>query len=253
MAKATVKKRWFKILAPKVYGEKVVGETTAIEPKAVVGKTMKVNASTLAYDMRKQSTELNLLIEGVEGDKAKTSIIGFKVLPTSIKRIVRKGRTRLDITLKVLTKGEKVVTFKLLVITQHTIKGSVALALRREIKRFIIKKASILPYQALAESVINDALKRELKSRLRKIYPVKICDIRHFRLERFMKSVELRKVKEQLARDKKLTRKPVEEGEEEKEAPKEKPAEEKKEEKAEAPKEEPKPEEKEKPEEEKKD
>ena len=39
--------------------------------------------------------------------------------------------------------------------------------------------------------------------KLNKIYPLRICDIRHFSLERFVTAVDIRKIKEELARVKK--------------------------------------------------
>ncbi len=203
MAKTTVKKRWYKLVAPKFFNEAMLGETPSIEAKAVIGKVIKVNMSTLTNDMKKQSTEVSFLVDSVEGDKARTSVIGMKLLPTSIKRMVRKGRTRLDQTVKAITKDEKVVTIKVLLITGNIVKGSVSSALQTETKRFLIKKITSTDYAGLSELVVSDKMQRELKEKLSKIYPVKMCDIKGFKLERFIKSLDVRKIKEMLAKESK--------------------------------------------------
>ena len=169
MAKA-VKKRWFRIIAPKLFNERVVGETPAFDPQTLSGKALKVNMFTLTDNMRKQHTEISLLVDNVEGDKAITRMIGYHTLPTSIKRLVRKGRTRLDQTIKAITKDEKVVTIKVLLITRNVVQGSVTRAMHTETKRFIIKSVSASNFDQLSELIIYGKLQKELKTKLNKAY-----------------------------------------------------------------------------------
>ena len=204
MARTTAKKRWFEITAPKLFREGIVGDTQALESKLLVGKTMKVNLSTLNNDMRSQNTEVTLLIDHIEGDKAKTKLIGLRTLPNSIKRIVRKGRTRMDLSIKAITKDDKVATIKILLVSRRIIKGSVSSALIVETKRFLIKRISSLDFEALFELVVFGKLYKELIQRLGKIYPLKICEIRQLKLERFLKAMDLRKVKEDVSREKRM-------------------------------------------------
>jgi len=205
MAKA-VKKRWFKIVAPKLFNNRIVGEVPVTEPDSLKGRSMKTNMFTLTDNMRKQNTEVNLLIDNVQGDQAKTSMIGYRILPTSIKRLVRKGRTRIDLTTKAITKDEKVVTIKILLITRNLVKGSVSRTMVTETKRILEKKISSSNFNELCETIVYGKIQKELKEKLAKTYPLRICDIREFKLERFLKATELRKIK---------ARKPVAEPKEE--------------------------------------
>src|SRR3989338_7932427 len=203
MAKVVGKKRWFKITAPKLFGDRMVGETPAYEPEQLMGKTMRINLFTLTDNMKRQNTEVNLLVEKVEGDSARTSIIGMMVLPTSIRRLVRKGKTRLDQAIKGITKDEKVVSVKVLLITSHIVQGQVQAALQKEAKRFLIKKIVATDFEELTRLAVERELSKKLREKLNKIYPLRICDIRHFSLERFVTAVDIRKIKEELARVKK--------------------------------------------------
>lgn len=231
MAKATAKKKWIQIIAPKIFNFTVVGDIPALDPKTIIGKIVKVNQASLLNDMRKQNTELSLIIDNIEGDKAKTKFIGLRLLPTSLKRIVRKGRTRLDQTVKGITKDEQVVTVKVILIPRNKIKGSVFTALQEETRRFVTKRISISDYSAFSEEIVTEKLKRGLKERLSKIYPLKICDIKEFKLERFIKAVQLRKIKAGLAKEK--GKKVEEEAETEESGQEAKPTEEKSSEKQE--------------------
>ncbi|MBR9699055.1 hypothetical protein GOV09_01195 [Candidatus Woesearchaeota archaeon] len=199
MAKAVAKKKWFKIVAPKLFREKVIGETTSFDPKTIMGKSMKVNMFTLTDNIKKQNTEVNLVVDNVDTDKATTSIVGLKILPTSIKRLVRKGRSRLDVIVKGITKDEKVVTVKLLLITRNVIQGGVSTALRHAARAFTHKKIASSSLAGLTEIIATTNLQKEMKGSLAKIYPMRICEVRVFKFERFIKSVDLRKIKAQLS------------------------------------------------------
>lgn len=217
MAKATAKKRWFQLIAPKIFNNNVIGDIPSFEAKTLIGKSIKINLAILTNDMRKQSTEVRLIISNVEGDKAKTELIGLTVVPTSIKRFVRKGKTRLDQTVKAITNDEKVVTLKILIVARNIIQGSVKASIQKEIKRFIIKKISVLNYGELSESIVFNKLVRELKEKLCKIYPLKICDVREFKLERSLKAMDLRRIKSDIIKESKRVVKSEEVSEEEKE------------------------------------
>ena len=217
MAKATAKKRWFQLIAPKIFNDNVIGDIPSFEAKTLIGKSIKINLAILTNDMRKQSTEVRLIISNVEGDKAKTELIGLTVVPTSIKRFVRKGKTRLDQTVKAITNDEKVVTLKILIVARNIIQGSVKASIQKEIKRFIIKKISVLNYGELSESIVFNKLVRELKEKLCKIYPLKICDVREFKLERSLKAMDLRRIKSDIIKESKRVVKSEEVSEEEKE------------------------------------
>jgi ribosomal protein S3AE len=193
MAKASAKKRWYNIVAPEIFNSFIVGETPAIDPKNIEGRIAKINLSTITNDMRKQNTEISLVVNNVQGDSAKTMITGMKIMPNSIKRQVRKGRTRLDQTIKGITKDEKVVTIKSLLITRNVVKGSVFTALQKEAARIILKSISNTNYSSLAEEVVAYKVQNKLKERLNKIYPLRLCLIKEFKLERFMKAVDIRK------------------------------------------------------------
>jgi ribosomal protein S3AE len=212
--KEAKKKKWMGILAPKLFNSVPVGETPAYEAKSVVGRVVTVNLSILIDDMKRQYAEVNLLMENVVGDNANTKMIGYRILPTSIKRNVRKGKSRLDITIRSITKDEQVVTIKLFIISRFIIKGSVKSAILEEAKKFIVKRIAKLDYDAVCEEVINDAMQRELKTRLSKIYPLKFMDIRAFKLERFLKAADLRRIKAEIAHDKKKPEVVVEKEEE---------------------------------------
>ena len=181
----------------------------------MIGKTVKVNLTSLTNDIKKQNKTVSFAISRVDGDLGHTEVIGLEIVPTSLRRWVRKGRTRLDQTIKAITLDEKPVTVKLILITNNTIKGLVHQKMQAELKRLMYKKISKSHYNELTEEIIQNKIQRELKSKLSKVYPLRTCEIRFFKLERFLKSVDLRKIKDAMLQEKKRPEPKVETDEEE--------------------------------------
>ncbi len=83
-----IKKKWYSIIAPKLFREQKVGETLVGEPDKAIGKTVPVNLLDLTGDMRKQNIIVKLVVNSVSGDKAHTEVIGFQMMPSFIKRMI---------------------------------------------------------------------------------------------------------------------------------------------------------------------
>ena len=60
------KKKWFEIVAPKLFDERVIGETTALEPDKLIGKPVLINLMALTNDPRKQNVSIKFNIESVK-------------------------------------------------------------------------------------------------------------------------------------------------------------------------------------------
>jgi small subunit ribosomal protein S3Ae len=227
MAKVIVKKKWFKIIAPKLFNEVIVGETPSIDGSLLVNRVISANLAVLTDDMRKQSAEVKLIVDSVEGDKAKTRMVGLKLLPTSIKRLIRKGRKRIDQVVRAITQDDRVVTIKLLYIASMGLKSSASADLQAEAKRFLIKRAASMSFDALCHELVTDNLLKELRDKISRIYPLRTYEIREFELLRNLKAVDLRRIKADILKESKKPEKKRKEkeekenlGEEAKEEPK---------------------------------
>src|SRR3989338_9841714 len=89
------KKQWYPILAPKQFDNVVIGETLVAEPSAMIGKTLSHSLMNLTNDVRRQNVNIHFKIVEVEGDKAKTNITGYEIVPSSVKRFVRRNSEKM--------------------------------------------------------------------------------------------------------------------------------------------------------------
>ena len=85
-----IKKQWYEIVAPKMFGEKVVGETLAVEPKQLIGRKIETNLVELSKDFSKFYVKLHFQINNVEGNKAYTKLVGHDVMRERIYRMVKR-------------------------------------------------------------------------------------------------------------------------------------------------------------------
>jgi len=177
------KKQWYEIIAPKQFDNAVIGETLVYEPGAMLGKTLSHSLMNLANDMKKQNINIHFKVVEIEGDKAKTSIIGYEIIPSSVKRFVRRNSEKMDLSFTCETADNIFLRVKPLIVTKADVKGSIAAKLRNTTVSFLIKTIKKMTYDELINDLISRKMNDTMRLTLNKIYPLKICEIRYLRIE----------------------------------------------------------------------
>jgi small subunit ribosomal protein S3Ae len=178
----TKKKSWYAVHAPKLFGLKQIGESYLTSPDKAVGRLMKINLRNLTDSFRDQNINLTLKINNFKGQNLETEIIGYQIVPTFIKRLVRKRTSRLDDLFIVKTKDGKNVLLKTLIIAFNRNNRSTGTVLRNNLKELITKEAASMNYDVFANAIITSKIKMGLKKQLKKVYPVKEILVRYFKL-----------------------------------------------------------------------
>ena len=177
------KKQWYPIIAPKQFDNAVIGETLVNEPNQMLGKTLSHSLMNLTNDTKRQNINIHFKVVEVEGNNAKTSIIGYQIIPSSIKRFVRRNSEKMDMSFTCETSDNIFLRVKPLVITRGDVKGSIAAKLRNNIVSFLTKTIKKMTY----DEIINDLISRKMQDIMRasfnKIYPLKVCEIRYLGVE----------------------------------------------------------------------
>jgi ribosomal protein S3AE len=240
MAEKVKKKKFVKIIAPKQFNEQVMGESLVGDPRSLLGRYMKINMMSLTNDPKNQNVQIKLKINNLKQEDVTTEIRGYRLLPSFIKRLVRKDKRRVDDYFIVKTSDNKKLIIKTFLLTLNRTSKSVLTSLRKATKEAITQKAEKLSTEQFLTEVFQHRLQNVLRKELAKVYPLKQCEIKNLDIveekkteediKKEQKPVEIKEVKEQ---------KPAEEKKEVKEKAKkeQKPAEEKKESKSEESKE----------------
>jgi small subunit ribosomal protein S3Ae len=187
MAKSQVKgkatdkwkrKKWFHLIAPKLFSEQVLGETPADEPDMVKGRTVEVNLMMLTGNMKLQNINVTFEVTNVQGANAYTEVKKFEIQPASIKRRVRRRKDKLDDSFICVTRDNKMIRLKPLIITNSKSSSSIKAKLRRVTMLNLQRSIRTVDYDTLVTDIVNNKLQKDMRNTLHKTFPVKIFDIR---------------------------------------------------------------------------
>ena len=189
------KKQWYQIIAPKQFNNIVIGETLVYEPNQMMGKILSQSLMNLTNDSKKQNIRIHFKVVEVEGDNAKTSIIGYNIIQSSVKRFVRRDSEKMDISFTCETADNIFLRIKPLIVTKADVKGSVAAKLRHSVINFLVKTVKKMKYDEIINDLIQHKMQDTIKSNLNKIYPLKVCEIRYAGIEEREKKEKQQEVK----------------------------------------------------------
>ncbi|HIH39313.1 TPA: hypothetical protein HA219_01145 [Candidatus Woesearchaeota archaeon] len=171
-------KRWYKIISPQMLGANQIGETVAAEESQLIGRTINISLGAIINDMKKQNTNAILEITKINAGNAETEIKKLEIVPSSIRRMVRKGKERIDLSLVCATKDNVLIRIKPFVATRGKVGGSVLTKMTNLLDAVLRVEASRTNYENLMADVIHGKLQKTAKQRLNKLYPVKTSEIR---------------------------------------------------------------------------
>ena len=176
------RKRWYKIVASEQFQKAAIGEVPSFHPEQLVGKSLWVNLAHLSGDLRDHSIRLRFQVTQIAGEIAETSLLGYELLPTYIKRVVRPGRDRIDDSFPVVTLDKIAMRVKMLYLTRNKVKRGVSREILRKGREEIMVYFGKVSYDDAFGEVIANRFQKGLKSVLSKIYPLSNVDVK--KLER---------------------------------------------------------------------
>lgn len=176
------KKLWFKILAPKLFANKEIGETYLPNSDKAVGKTLKVNLKDMTGNMKDQNTNIILQINKVTGSQLNTAVVGYEMTASGIRRAIRKNIDRLDDFFHFKTKTGKNVIIKTLMVTVTHTQRSKHSILRKVLRESLQEEISNSDLNTLITNLACQKIQYPLRKKLNKIYPLREMAIRVFKI-----------------------------------------------------------------------
>ncbi len=173
-----IKKQWYEIMSPKMFGERVVGETLAVDPKYLIGRKIHVSLMEISRNYSQFFIKLDLQIEKIEGNKAYTKIIGHDIMRERVYRMGQRHGRRVDVVLDVTTKdGVELrikVVFMLLRRVGTSIKDSARAYARQAVEEYVKENK----FEDLLDKIIKGEMSVQLKRECSKIYPISALEVR---------------------------------------------------------------------------
>ena len=175
------KKVWVDIYAPvEIFNENKIGETPVYKDNVenVIGRSIDLNLAFVLNNFKYQNYKVIFQINKISGLKAYTEVKEIMLYSSYIRRITRKGTSKIEDSFIAKTSDGYEVRIKPLVITRFKAHRSQKTEIRKTYRKYLEEKASSLKYYELIEKVINYDLQNEIKPTLNKIFPVSNVEIR---------------------------------------------------------------------------
>ncbi|HLD83631.1 MAG TPA: hypothetical protein VI979_02140 [archaeon] len=173
-----VKKQWYDIVTPKAFGETIVGETLAVDPKFLTGRTLSASFAELSNDFGKYYVKVIFQIEGTEGQKAKTKFIGHECMRERLYRMVQRGSKKVEAIQDVQTKDGGALRVKSVIIIRTKAGTSIKNATRNRMKELVDAVAKETDTEKFVAMMLSGELQAMLRQECKKLTPVVNVEIR---------------------------------------------------------------------------
>ena len=184
------KKKWVPILAPKLFNEQQIGESFVGDAQELVNRHVSVSLMILTNDPQKQSISISFKIIGTKNGVALTELVGYKMLPSAAKKMMRRQREKIDDSFIVESSDKKILRIKPLIITRGRTTGNVMASMRKLQRAYLAKMISQMDAESFIRDIIQKKLQYGLAQLLKRLYPLGACEIRQ------LEFIPLEKVKE---------------------------------------------------------
>ena len=170
-------KKWYKVIAPPVFGETVLGTTPADDPDKLVGRVMEVTLYDLTGDFTLVHVHLFFQIIKVEGDKAYTRFKGHELARDYMKSLIRRKSSKIQGIFDVTTKDGYGLRVTAVALATYRCKTSQKRAIRKIMGEIITKRAGEMTLDELIQAMLFGKLSSEIFEAAKKIYPLRKVEI----------------------------------------------------------------------------
>lgn len=177
------KKKAFKLVAPKQFGNVEFGETVAVKPEQMIGRIVKVNLGTLTNQIRSKNTDAFLRIGKVEGSNAQTDFAGYQIKNSYLRRMFRRRTSKIEIVTTLTTKDKLPVRIKFVAVTFGKQEVSKTKIIRKELLQHVEKLAKENSVEKFLEISLNSKeFFAEILTKIKKIAPINATEIEKIRV-----------------------------------------------------------------------
>ncbi len=169
-------KRWFKIVAPSIFGEKEIGVTPASEVNQILGRTVEMDLYSLTGKRELQHVKVIFRINDLEGETGKTIPVGQRLQRAYTGRLTRRMHTIVKAITTVMTKDG----YKVQLTAMALSRGKAKQSQKREIRRIMTEKIAEFadkPFDKFFQDIVYGKLAGDIFKSVKKIFPINRVEI----------------------------------------------------------------------------
>ncbi len=191
------KKNWIQIVAPKLFMEQVIGESYVDEANMLLGRRVKLNLMSMTKDPKMQNINVTFQATNLKKEGVSADLIVYEIIPSSIKRFVRRGKNRVDLSFLTSTSDGVKLRIKPFIMTRALTNNSVSTAIHNSSKERIISLVNKMDYYTFVREVITHKFQKSVREILQKTYPIATCEIRKFNVVGDLKAIPVKEEKKE--------------------------------------------------------
>ena len=195
MAIAKRKKRFFNVEMP------LVGKQTQLQAYEL----KELDGRLINYDMTRVLRGKGMILQlkvKVKEDTATSAPKSIKLMPYFLRRMVRKGTNYIEDSFSADCKDAQ-IKIKPFLIARRKVSRAVRKALREKAREELINYMKDKKTETLFEDVLRNQLQKPLSLKLKKIYPLALCEIRMMKVEKELEKTTEKEKKEEKVEEKK--------------------------------------------------
>lgn len=176
------KKKWVPVMAPKLFNNVHLGDTHVGEDEEVLRKGMTLNLSTVMSDMRKQGYLARFDIVKLHEGKAYAALTGLVMTPSGTKRLIRRGRSKVEDSFLARMKDGRVVRVKPLIVTINRCSKAAQTSIRLAVREKLKEVLAGTDLDGFVNEIIGVKIQRILKDLGNQHHPTRSADIKAIQL-----------------------------------------------------------------------
>ena len=176
MAIAKKRKKFFDVDMPIIKKET---QLQALDISELDGKFIKYDLTRI---LRGKNIILDLKVK-VNDEKATSKPQKLTLLPYFLKRAIRKGTDYIEDSFSINCEDAQ-LRIKPLLVTRKRVSREVKKALREKAKEELSEYVKSRKSEIIFDDILKNKLQKELSLKLKKIYPLSLCEIRVLKIEK---------------------------------------------------------------------
>jgi len=165
-----IKRKFFEVEIPLIdMKQELIGKSI----NSLNNKTIKID---LTRQLKGKSTEMKFIVK-VDKEKAIAYPKSLKLMPYFIRRMLRKNISYVEDSINAESQDSK-LKIKPFLITRKRVSRAVKRTLRNSARNWIMDYVKDRTNDDIVSEILSNKLQKQLSLKLKKIYPLSLCEIR---------------------------------------------------------------------------
>ena len=173
---------WLHVVSPEYLGGKIVGNILIYSDEESLERKIDVLQSDLTEDPAHAYTKITLRVSDMSGDRANTQYIGHEVSRDYIRSVLRKGSSKMEPIIDVLTKDGYRFRMRVTMISRNKVSTRKKTFLSNELAKMMAEKCSSYKLSQLVQEMVSGKTESDIFNFAKKHMRVKYAGVTKMKL-----------------------------------------------------------------------